>query len=266
MQTSRIKNIVITILLLLNIFFLVIYIRNSAYEQVEERQMLEGIRTLLAENNIELLPDAIEKQNTLQVLTGKISAEAEEEIALALIGGHEKLTDNGTVYSGSGGTVHFRGGGEFSAEISSTVQSKNIEIDAKDRIRNMGITAEILSVEENSVNAVCVFSGAKIFNCVISFNYENGVLYSVSGRYVSKVAVAENKQSEKLVDASTALMKLLEMKMETGDNITEVINVSSGYIMSVSVFGDVELYAAFRITTNAGDYYINSKTGKVEFL
>ena len=116
METYRLKNIAIVILLLLNAFLLVLLGYQSHQARREERETSEQLEELYAASQLTLSDGIDLTQSALSPLTLSRRDETEAEIAAELLGGsvEESRQGGGIVsYAGPAGAVQFRAGGSF---------------------------------------------------------------------------------------------------------------------------------------------------------
>ena len=116
METRRLKNIAILILLLLNAFLLLLLGYQDLLGRRVERESFEELKALLASEDLELAVEYDLRQESLTPLTLARKTESESAIAAFLLG--ESVTvysEGGGIYSytAQSGTVQFRSGGGF---------------------------------------------------------------------------------------------------------------------------------------------------------
>ena len=123
MKTSRLKNIVIVILLLVNAFLLFLLLSRHAGERDSNERRVEQLCTLFEKNGVAfdraLLPD----EETHLSLSLERDAAREEAFASALLGTAESSDSGGGVsrFTGEYGSCSIRSGGTADALLSRPV-------------------------------------------------------------------------------------------------------------------------------------------------
>lgn len=269
MPVSKIKNIIIVALALVNLIFIAVLISDSIADRSERREALRSLSSIMSDNGVALDIDGISEDQELPALSAKPGEDIRSRIASAILGDTECSDQGGGVYlySGAGGQAVFRSGGEFELTLSAAEFdiSGSAEKTVGRILKKTNINAEIISAEEDggtqTVTAVCVYNGIQIFNCRMEFVFTGGSLAGISGRLSMDI----NEKTEKTVTISsaTALMKFLELIRRGRVECTEIYNVSAGYLMSVTPLGDCEFNSAWLIGADLGNYYIDAETGRL---
>ncbi|MCL2366128.1 MAG: hypothetical protein FWC75_03670 [Oscillospiraceae bacterium] len=240
MSGSKIRNIVIVSLLLINILFLAIIIIDVTEDARLERVTLENVSAILYAGGITIDPEHIVASDALRSMRTARMVDVERSIANALLG-ETTITDQGVIYlyeSPYRGVAEFYSAGDFEIRLLDGV----IVIDGTTirtvrlLLRNMEIeTTDIVSLvdpetgnERVYVNAA--YRGASIFNCVIVFEFEAESLVSVGGRYVAGIEAVED--SVALPQVSSALLRFLAAVKDeelTDFECREILAVRAGF-------------------------------------
>ena len=273
MDKSRIKNFIIILLLLVNVFLLYIVISNFREERQAELYRKEALENVLSENGIKLNPN-IELPDSIPPLVSlKRDTEIEQKLVSALIGKCDVKDLGGNIYfyEGPDGQAKFRGTGDFEILLNSGVipKVKNPVDSARIALKKLGIEC---SDEDSSVNSEggnttvvlnCSWNGTPIYNSKISFYLTSEYLMLISGsRPLDKEYVIQS--TENYTDSITLLMSFLKNVRETGEVCSEIKDMQIGYFLNSAVSGDCTLKPVWCIQTDSKAYYIDAQTGKAE--
>ena len=273
MSGSRIKTIVLATLALINALFLMVIIIDAVADARDEREALENACAILRAGGVTIYPDNVRAASAIRPMRTARAIEVEEAIARAVLG-PVAMTDYGVIYvyeSPEWGTAEFAFAGEFEIRVNAgavTNESGSLRT-VQVLIREMGLEAMEFSVylgsDGDMVTAVVAHRDGSIFNCTIDFFFSDGSLQTVRGRYVAGIVPAEDSAFTSPV--GTALLGFLAaVRDEEREYIvaTRIFNVEAGYLHRVvGILGEGVLDPAWRITTDAGLYFVVDATGEV---
>jgi len=243
MSGSKIRNIAIVSLLLVNILFLAIIIIDAAEDARFEREALENISAILYAGGITIDPDNIISADALRTMRTARAADVERSIVGALLG-ETNITDQGVIYVYENpyrGTAEFYSAGDFDVRLFEGVITGGGDVirTVRSLLQNMGIetmsialTSDFDDNEAGSeiVTAVAAYRGAGIFNSVIIFEFKAESLVSVSGRYVAGIEPVDD--FAELSQVSSALIRFLAAvkNEELSDfDCNEILDVRAGF-------------------------------------
>ncbi len=267
MNGSKIKNIVIIILLLVNLAFLSMVITQKIDSNSRQQRVKEEIVEILANNGIEI-DDAIipyDKEFT-EYIAGR-DMERELSAVEAVIGPYVPENQGGNIYyyAGENGWARFRGNGEFEIALNPGSGKEYSGDSSLSLLKEMGIYALEKKLTESGNNIIgdyiCTLNDKLIFDCVISFVYEDGNLISVSGK--RPMSSMEYRTDRSSISVSTALMKFTQHMKAGGYICSSIDKIDSGYMMIVSLSGECRFIPIWHIGTDAGDYYLDGITGEM---
>ncbi len=265
MDRCRLKNIIILILALLNGFLLFSLAQRRASEQAAFRRTAEQLTALFAADGITLDPGVISRENPPGGVTLERDAALEREAAAFLLGASPAATDQGGGifhYAGGAGEALFRSSGGFDA--SGTLAEENAEEFCRAFCRAFSYEAPDLELDGggNGVfTAAASFDRLPVFNCAVTFTVENHVLTAVSGTLLPKSGTA-SPGGEPPLSAAGALGVFQRMRRESAAVASTVTDMRLCYELQTSG-ASMSLAPAWRIVTDAGDYYVNCLTGGV---
>ncbi len=272
MEWSKIKNIILLMLVTVNIFLLVLMIsrqvKSDRYTEVARQSAID----VLKQNGILADKAQIPWEKSLSPLTMSRDTEQEKKAADALLGACAQSGQGGVYrYTGEKGTVQFSRSGEFSAVFSADAYPLNgakAEDHALKFLSLVGFQGEVTGVvrqgDSISVSVRQLFEGVPVFSCVATLVYDRDCLVSISDgsrRLTGTPAKAEGTQPLSMV---TVLMRFLEGTNELGDVCTSLESITAGYSFTSGLADPITLTPTWHITTDIGKYYLNGVTGKLE--
>lgn len=274
MEWSKIKNIILLMLLLVNALLLALLAARSFSARRTAREAWRDCVSVFEKNGITLRLDEAPEGEGLEPLRAERDKAAEIAAAAAFLGEVTTSEPGGGVLlcDGVSGKASFRAGGEFSV----TPEAGAISMDTQDAgghalslLKKTALQADEESLTTAETGGATVVSvsqavdGVPVFTCTASFTYRSGTLTSVSGRWVLSEPRADSR-SESLGSPATALFLLLRHVMSAGDVCKEVTAVSAGYQVPATLSDPVRLTPIWRITTDTGLYYVNTESASVE--
>lgn len=274
MEWPKLKNIMLIILLLVNLFLLVLLCyREGRSAQYFERTRENAIE-ILARNGIAVEENVLPQDASLAPLSMERDKTAEAEAAAALLG---PVTESGqggaSVYTGEKGTARFSRTGAFSATLWENAYpltaGQTVQENALSVLAQMEIDAVVLSAETDGnktvVTARQLWNGTPVFSCGITLVYENQTLVSIrEGKSTRLTGTPVRTDTEESQSAVTALMRFLEGINDLGDVCTELTGMTAGYVFTAGVSDPITLKPIWYITTDTGSYYLNAGDGALE--
>lgn len=267
METYRLKNIIILILVLLNLFLLGLLL-NFRYQQRHTSQALEQQLVRLYENHGISLPEKLDADApSLTPMSVSRSLSDEADIAAYLLLEEDaSVEDQGGgiyTYTGEMGTVQFRSSGAFDyAPVSQNIADPQAFFDGF--LEAFGYRALSSSYGANSgtFSAVRQVEGYDVYNCTVSFRFSGQQLVSVAGSWVSTAETAALPQPS--YTAADALSQFLEYRSESGVVCNSVISVQPAYALQSPTPSTLQLSAKWQVVTDTYSYYVDCVTKEVQ--
>ena len=272
MEGSKIKNIVIIILLLLNGFLLVLvgdrWVQDTQSHDAARSSAIQVIR----ESGIALEETVVPREMTLGVLEARRDLGQERTLAAGLLG--EDMTveaRGGEVYRYHSplGWVQFHSTGEFLAEFAPGAFVPD-GIPAQEYGANvlarLGFEAQLLEDDgEGTVSFRQLVNGVPLLGCQAILNYgESGLVSIAGGRRLPGQPYPTGEQEA--LSVATALMRLYNGLKGLGDIYNRVESIAPAYTMSVGLSGPAQLDPVWYVKTDTGSYQMDTRTGQVSRL
>lgn len=270
MSVSKVKNIIIAVLLLANLLFLSVVLVNTITEARERRIISQDVTALFNNAGVTVSADSFCNGNGADIISIGRSAYSETIIADRLLGDSNHM-NRGSVstYSNNSGEVVFRSGAEFSAVLkcSDIHADKDIEKSVKKLLEDMKVDAQITGVTDKaglgkSVSAVCLFIDKEIFNCTLEFNFDSeDNLSDIKGHLLC--AVPDTTPQNNNISSASVLMSLFSYISSGEITCSRIEEVSYGYILSMTPLGAGSLSPVWRIRTDIGEFLFNAADNKL---
>ncbi len=269
MESSKIKNIILVILLLLNVFLLYIIFLDRSSAANRDMEAADAVVQTLKSNGISVGKSVDLSQATPSVYQISRDMAAEKSIVENLIRSarSEDLGGNIIFYSSGYAQASFRGTGEMDILFTSDLyeKGKNPVKSAARLMEKMGIECDedMAKSEDGGVVVLpCLWQGCPVYNASLSFTFGGDQLLMITGtRLMDKAA---QQSSVQVMDCLSVMLRFLEVTREEGFVCSDLEALELGYIMSVPVSGESTLTPVWHFKTNAGELYINAVSGRLE--
>lgn len=273
MGVSKLKNLIIAALALVNVFFLAIILWNGVDARVERQRALDALVTVVHSAGIRFSAECIELADPLPVISTSRNVGMEEAIVTSVLGKTDVSTDasdNAYTYSGTYGTAEFNRVGEFRFALHENVytHSGSPSTVVRSLASAMDVEMAIMETTENggdsTVRALCTVDGIHVYSAEILFTFSGDSLVQISGRLVFPVKSEPSAKSDGISSVSTALLSFTRAVTNGELECTEITSVSPGYIVRVNAFGEGELIPVWRVETDAGSYHVSDVNGEID--
>ena len=273
MDSIKVKNFIIAVLLIVNAILLSVFVADSLREREMASSAIDGAVELLGKNGIEVGDGVDLSARQLETLLVERDTSVEAQAVSKLLGNAVPSDQGGNIllYFGSKGEARFSGtggvemnlrAGEFNAsDPLSEARSfaSSLGLDTMPEPVSYNVDPDTL---EGTLELCCAWDGVRIVNCTISFTFANGGLIGVFGtRLLDNVTQG---QQESTIDEPTVLMRFLELVLKGGRVCSSLDELELCYTMRSNAAGEGELIPVWRIATDTGEFYINAVTGLEE--
>ncbi|NCB51570.1 MAG: hypothetical protein EOM54_06790 [Clostridia bacterium] len=274
MDNSKIKNLIILILLIVNVFLLAVMGVDKVRNDRIRKEAVEGVVSIMASKGIEVSDDVNLSFAGLDVLSAARDLKAEKRRISAVLGkvSVDDLGANILYYQGEYGQAEFRGSGSFDILMNEGAVSvdSDAEATARNFLKKLGISAmkgensaEVdFSDGAGTVVLSCRSGQTEIINCKVTFTFQRSSLIVVTGTRPLDDVSADVSGDE--LDFPTVLMHFMDIVSSSGHIFSELKDAELCYMQNASVSGTGVLTPVWRLVTDAGEFYINGLTGKQE--
>lgn len=263
MDRTRLKNIILLILLLVNLVLLASLAGLRAQERASRERTAAELTELCASEDIALRADIPSALPPASVTLNR-DQETDRALASALLGDDLTFSDEGGgiyVFSCSAGEALFRSGGGF--EVTGLLAQTDAEAVCRKFCETFGYQDLILTVEDGqgTGSATQYFDGYPVANASVEFVISGGSLVSVSGVHLPQTASGTADGGS--MSAVTALTRFLNARRAGGAVVSSLTEVYLCYELQSTAAAPMSLTPAWCVVTNAGNYYVNCMTESV---
>lgn len=265
MAWSKIKTIIIVILLLLNAFLLVLIGSRQAASRRYEATALSQTVQVLSDNGIAVDESVLPRSMELGALAVTRDEVAEAAAARRLLGEDAVLSSTAglNMYTAGSGSVSFRGSGDFSAALQLSAEGYASPADhAAALMGELGAGVWSISAEGETVTVVQTVNGAPAFNVRLTLVYEGSVLTSMEGKLLLGAAAADAEQGA-AITVPTALVSFLGYIVDSGAVCRSIQGMTAGYLTAAALTDPVRLTPTWLVETDTASYYVDASTGNV---
>lgn len=270
MRWSKIKNIIILLLVIVNGFLLALVGIRAWRTEQGQRETRERMVEILANNGIEFLPEEV--PGGLELASWQVSTQRPGETqAAALVGeiSETETTAAGTTYVGTRGTVTFSADGGVEASFLPGGWIAGRERVTAD-VTEMLNALEVASAQETgrreeddavTVTVTQLWEGAPVFGQTLTFFWQGGEFIYLSGHYLR--GSGELNAAGGSITAPTALTRFLTALNDGGYVCSQITGLYAGYIPDGSE--TVSLTPAWFIETDVWprQFAVDGLTGAV---
>lgn len=267
MESSKLKNIVLLILIITNLLLGLLMLVQGVTRRQRQAQLLSDAVALLDERGIAVDMDAIPQAEFSPSMTVERGSDWELEMFSGLLGEGTTATQRGLVsyYEGALGRAEAREDGSFIITLADgafPLGEQSIRAHGPAALRRMGFDAAVTSAGEDTLEAVQLLDGTPVFSCTATLRYQNGALSEISGVRLTGVPSAESSQTAPLSTA-TLLFRFRSALIDSGDACSAITKATQGYVLSSGPSGSSRLTPVLRLETDTSLYLVDALTGAI---
>lgn len=261
MEWSKIKNIVLLILLCLNLILLVI-VGDQQYQsaQVAQNTRFQVIQTL-SQNGITVSEEVLPQAISLPVLQIERATLSSLHVKTLLGKGSELENSGGrVVYTGVKGEIELYTNGRFSVRCTAgafpAADGREVTC-GQDALETMGLSVRVLEKRQEkdviTVTYCQLWNQVPIFDATCTAVFQNGALQTLSGQRIT--GSAAELETWSLTDVPTTLIQFLNWKNEERLVFSSITSMEAGYQSSTG--RSSLLTPVWCITTETGRYVVD---------
>ena len=265
MQWSKLKNIILLILVITNLFLFYFVARDVLERYRFERDARTNAISFLAEKGIRVTEEQVPQRIELRPQTVERDLSGENALASALLGEGVRVEHKGSeIYrcQNSSGWIQFHNDGSFSAQFEPGMFPVGAErkTNGAEWLRRIKFEGEVLNETEDTLTVRQLWEGSPLFGQQVTLVFEGDSMIAMTGgRRLMGTPKADSTQTP--VTAATALIDVFRGLNELGDVCSEIRSIREGYAAAASLSGSMTLTPVWHITTDTGTYQLNTLTG-----
>lgn len=267
MAWSKIKNIVLVILLITNLALLILV----GGQTLQGRRLLSRAREdaiqFLRGRGVEVEESIIPQSMDLTPQLAERDLSGEEKAAAALLGSPVTAESRGGEvyrYYNNSGSVQFHSDGTFSAQLREGAFPLGSDRAAGclALMERMGLQGTILGEEGDELTFRQTWEGTPLFTQQVTLVCRENCLTGITaGRQL--VARPQEDTARSSITVATALISFVNGVGALGDVCNRIDAIEPGYVAAASLSGPIVLTPVWRVTTDTGAYQLDTVTGSV---
>lgn len=267
MAWSKIKNIILIILLITNLALLILV----GGQTLQGRRLLSRAREdailFLRNRGVEVEEGIIPQSMDLKPQIAERNLSGEERAAAALLGSPVTAESRGGEvyrYFNGSGSIQFHSDGAFSAQLAEGAFPLGSDRAAGclALLERMGLEGTILSQEGDELTFRQTWAGAPLFTQQATLVCRENCLVAITaGRQLA--AEPQEDAARENISVATALISFVNGVSALGDVCNRIDAIEPGYAAAASLTGPILLTPVWRVTTDTGAYQLDAVTGGV---
>lgn len=270
MEWSKLKNIILLMLVSVNIILLLLVGSQERRDRRYQEDTMEAALAVLEKGGITFGLENVPEDLSLPILTVTRDRDSEAAVAAALLGevtlqGESEVRPR---YTGDGGTAEFSMNGSFSVTLNpgtwTRESGQDYEKASQACLEAMGFTGTPDSVSLNSSDAQLTYcqswDGSPLFSCTVTLVWQGESLVRVEGQRLAGAVQASSAST--LLSTPTILVQFLAGINEGGYVCSRIDDMTAGYLASSGTTRQVQLTPVWRFVTDTGTYFVNGVTGE----
>lgn len=265
MERSKLKDIVLLLLVLTNLGLLFFVLRQEIREYREYAQARTSAIGFLANKGVDVEESLVPDRMTLLPQRVERDRAAEAQAAAAFLKGDvQEESRGGEVYRyyNDNGSIQFHSDGAFSAELTPGAYPTGEDRDgaALALLKTLSFEGEVMAWLPDSIIVRQNWEGAPLFNQQVTVEWDGAHFTALTGgRRLSGQPVED--ESRTTMTVATALVSFFNGLNGLGDVCSRVDVIAQGYVSAASLNGPVTLTPVWRVTTDTGAYQLDLLTG-----
>lgn len=269
MEVSKLKNIVIVILVLLNLFLLVLSGGRRVQDARDRDEARSAAVEVIRNGGVVLEEQIVPAEMDLLPLTADRDLQEELRQARTLLGGEVEMQAKGGEvyrYSNASGWLQVHSTGQYSAEV-----MPQTPLTQEDRLADRAV-AELAKLDIQSVvvesrmidgrETVILnqsLDGVPLLGCQVTVVCTDGgsLSFTAGRRLLGETQRAEGTP----ITVATALMRLYNGLNDLGDVYSTIQTITPAYLLSTEGGGSVRLTPVWQVETDTGIYRLDTLTG-----
>ncbi len=273
MSVSKIKNLILLILVLAIVGLLPTVVPTQTARSSEEKQVHEKLSALYASYGIALDAASLPASQTLYSI--ELTQPDARAAAQALLGSglHAQETSARTLadYFSDAGSFTLSRSGEVSVRLRESKSARDLTRATRRYLRAMEFDCAALDepVRESAgvyqLRAEQSLLGVPVFESALIFTYRNSALSSVEGTLYPAGEIVRVSE-EACISCADALVALLSSRDSLGWVGSQIISCTQGYVHSETASSALRFVPVWKIETDAGAFHVSGITREVRQL
>ncbi len=268
MPVSRIKNIVILVLLLADLMLIALLIPGRLAQGAEAAELRHSLSELYEKEGIALSTEAIPETIPLYAVQLGENSSAQLRAAGALLGEQMVAEADSTRHLSSfrsvNGACSVGRDGSFQAQLKGVAAKTAVQTLEEMGFEWHSLSEPLSSREEEQITATQSVLGVPVFSGGLTLSFSAGELKTVEGRFFFGTDVLTRVSEGSCISQADALVAFLAARYQMGWVGEEIRSMKQGYLRAETASASaVQLNPVWRLETDSGTFYIDGLTGEV---
>jgi len=274
MPYSKLKNLMILLLALVNVILLCLVIPLRGEWLKQRRLEVESLETLFQSCGVQLDASRLPEDRELYTLEFSPDPDAALPAVKALLGENVLVRDDSTrylsLYTSERGRCQLSRGGNLDARLTGWKAASSFEGETRELLEGMGLSLASLSQPVRrsagvyTVAALQSLLDAPVFSSELTCTFRAGALIRLEGTAYLDTAGLCRTDDTACVSCAGALVAFLGSRDELGWVGASVETVEQGYMRAGTASAAVvRLVPGWRVATDTGAFWVNGVTCEV---
>lgn len=268
MPWTKLKNIILLILILTNLCLLGLVVSQNLQDSRQHSQTRESTIRFLSDRGVQVDEAVIPQSIDLLVQTVERDLEEEKAAAERLLQGEvETEARGGEVYRyyNSKGSVQFHSDGTFLAQLEPGVYPVGEDREADCAAALEAVSFEGILLEETEERLVFrkIWNQVPLFGQNVTVICTQGSVSEISGEH-RILSHPKADLTQHTISVPTALVRFLNGVSALGDVCNRIDRIEPGYLCSASLSGSMTMTPVWQVTTDVGIYQLDTTAGTVK--
>lgn len=268
MEWPKLKNIVLIILALTNLFLFIFIPGRELKNNDYQRQARSDAIQLLVDRGVTVAENQVPNKMDLEPQTVERDLEQEGALAAQLLNGPVQVEARGGEvyrYFNGNGSIQFHSDGAFVGTFASGFLpvGEDLERDCLAVLSKLNFEGKLIQKQTDRLTFRQLWNGVPLFSQQVTLEIrDNCVSSMMAGRRL--VGQPTVDPGQKTVTVATALIEFLNSVNALGDVCSRVDSITQGYASSLALSGPMTLTPVWRIVTDTGAYQLDLVTGVLD--
>ena len=261
MSASKVKNMILGILILVNIFLLILVVPSRLAAHRQSQKATQLLEELFLKSGIQLDVEKMPASRPLYDQSLSLRSQSQKDAVTALLGGDTTVQEDAGIlyFTANTGSATLEGG-RLSAQC--RIPTEDPKAFTQACLERMEVPFDTVTVQtENNVTLLaCSLSleDLPVSAEDLIFQYEDGYLTRVTGPLLTKDLALTRSGVQRCITARDALVEFLGSRMNTGWMGSSITAAQQIWILNHTADNEnYSLRPAWRITTDVGTFLVD---------
>ena len=273
MPVSKIKNLIILILLAATGFLLALVIPNKLAQSQQRQAQHAQLSALYDSYGIALSEEILPQEQNLFTIELPDTQTGGSTLAAALLQTPVSMpmqaSRDSCSYAGENGTLSYQSSGLLRVELKNSGEIGNLRNGAKKLLRSLDFEVYAISEPERisagvfRISCAQAIFGVPVFSEPLDLSYTNNCLTQMDGMFFFGAKDAARVDDTPCISCSDALVALLSQRDRLGWVASRIVSVRQGYRHIGTASSSIRMAPCWEIVTDAGSFFVNGIYGEV---